>query len=325
MNASLIAVTVLAALAASTVVACGDARRAALLATDQVPDAGSAVAVDAGVDASDASAPATRPDAGVRDSAPPAPAPACDPGKGWGPSAEIFLPGAAAKTLDAISADEYTVAWSSSDGVVRVADRLTLPGSFGQPQELSFTFATGERVALGADGRSLYGVRADGRGLTMLDRASRDDAFAPSDGVVLSNLQAELDAMAQDERVADLVMGASDTALLFRRVGGAAPGLRLAMRVMPSDAWSTTQPFAAQPELSMVGGRARRPTGLSADLRALYFLDESSGVSRVAHFPYDGAVASIFLDAAAQERAQPSRDCTTLYFSSGGKIFSAPR
>ncbi|NOU34790.1 MAG: hypothetical protein HOO96_43420 [Polyangiaceae bacterium] len=322
MKASLLAMPLLSALALA---ACGDARRAALLGTDQVPDAGEPVTVDAGLDASaEAALPQPRRDAGP-DAEVPTPAPVCDPAKGWGTPVELALPGGEAKTLDAVSGDEYTVAWSTGDGTVRVADRTTIPGAFAPAQVLSSVFASGERVALGADGRALYGVRPDGRGLLVLTRPSRDEAFAPGDGSVVANLQGELDAMASDERIADLVVGSSDTALLFRRVGGTSPGLRVALRVMPGDAWSASQPFAVQTELSMVGARARRPTGLSADLRALYFLDESSGVSRVAYFRYDAVTASTFLDTAGQENAQPSRDCATLYFSTAGKVFAAGR
>ncbi len=322
MKASHLALPLLSALALA---ACGDTRRAALLDPVAIPDAGEPVAVDAGLDASaDAPPPQPRPDGGP-DAEVPTPAAVCDPGKGWGTAGELALPGSEAKTLDAVSADEYTVAWSSEDGAVRVADRATIAGAFAPPQVFSSVFASGERVALGADGRALYGVRPDGRGLLVLTRPSRDEAFAPSDGSVVANLQGELDAMAPDERIADLVVGSSDTALLFRRVGGASPGLRLALRVMPGDAWTASQPFAVQTELSMVGARARRPTGLSADRRALYFLDESSGVSRVAHFRYDAATASTFLDTVGQESAQPSRDCATLYFSTAGKVFAAGR
>lgn len=322
MKVSLVASSLLSVLA---LFACGDARRAAVLTTNTVPDAGSPVAPDAGKDAAaEATAPQPRPDAGP-DAIAPTPAAVCDPARGWSAPVELVLPGVEAKRLDAVSGDELTIAWSSGDDAIRVADRSTLPGAFAPPQVLTAGFASGARVALGADGRALYGVRPDERGLVLLTRPSRDDAFAPGDEGVLANLQGELDAMAPDERVADVVIGSSDTALLFRRVGGASPGLRLALRVMPGDAWSTSQPFAVQPELSPVGARARRPTGLSADLRALYFLDESSSVSRVAYFGYDALTASTFLDTVGQENAQPSRDCATLYFSNGGKVFTAPR
>ncbi len=312
-------------LSALTLGACDAPRRAAVLTNDTAPDSGAVVENDAGIDApAEGAPPAPRPDA-ASDAGTAAPAAICDPGRGWGLAVEVALPGVESKSLDAISGDEQTIAWSSSDGAVRVADRPAVPGDFAPPQIFSSGLASGERVALGADGRALYGVRPDGRGFVVLTRPSRDEAFAPSDASVVANLQGELDAMAPDERISDLVVASSDTALLFRRSGGAAPGLRLSVRVMPGDAWSTSQPFAVQPELSPVGARSRRPTALAADRRALFFLDESSAVSRVAHFGYDSLTASTFVDTVGQENAQPSRDCSTLYFSSGGKVFAAPR
>jgi hypothetical protein len=238
---------------------------------------------------------------------------------------EVVLGGGEAKALAAVTGDEASIAWTGDDGVVRVADRASALEPFGLPQALGAVLASGERVALAHDGRLLYGIRADRRGLVLWSRGARGETFSEGGSGVLENVSSELDGLGAGELVSDVVVAPSDRALVFRRVGGAAPGLRVADRVLPSDAWSRTTAFAPQPELAMTGVQARRPTGLSADLRALYFFDEAAGSQRVGYFPYDSPVATRFADLGAYRDAQPNGDCTRLYFTRAGKIVAAPR
>jgi hypothetical protein len=295
---------------------------------DAAADSGSVPGSDAG-DRLDAAVDATS-DAGPR----PLPGAACPVGSTWG--APVLEPFSTAQddVNPALAGNSLTLVWSTGSGnpVIHYVDRAQETDPWGQEQMLVSTAAplrAGERVAVTDDGLQLYGIAADGRSIVQLTRESVLGEFGPSSGGSVSNLNMALAAFAADEQVADLVLGASGLSLLYRRVSSTAPGLFLSLRLLTSDMWPVAMPFAKQAELLPSGGKVRRPTGLSRDLRALFYWDEVTSTERVGMFAFDAPVATVFEDLGARRGAAPNGACSRLYFSTSGAtsldIFGAPR
>lgn len=243
----------------------------------------------------------------------------CDPTRTFS-TATALVTTNGTEALPAIGADGLALAWiTPSDDVIHYAARPDLGSAFSGAKTLAPTgLATGERVALAHDALKLYALRSDRRAIVVFHRDSIDDAFTlDASDASAANLEAEL---AVGETFSDLVIGASGLTLIYRRVGGASPGIRLAQRVLPGDPWSSTEPFANQSELAVTGGKARRPTGLAADRRTLFFDDEVTGHARAAFFAWDATTSSSFVDLGARSGIQPTADCTTVYYAANGDL-----
>jgi len=255
----------------------------------------------------------------------PLPAAVCDPLQMWGAAAKIPLSTAQEDTLVSVTSDERSLTWITPiDNAVYYADRDDPAQPFGAAKILPTAgLALGERVAITFDGLTLYAIRSDRQGLVAFARDSRADSFATHGTLSLDNLNAEGASLGAGNYFTDLVV--SNTVLLLRVTGGASAGIRLATRALPGEAWSATSPFAAQSELAISGGKARRPTGISSDRRALFYWDEVSMTEKVALFPFDTATATAFVDIGDRASAQPNSLCTSLYYSATGDLFLAPK
>lgn len=313
--------------ALASLAACeGDAVVHSSLLTGEDPPAASATPMppsDAGARPGDAGV-----DADAQASAPPPSAPGvCDPSAMVGAGTKLGVGDGENKRLGAITADELGIAWQTpADGVVHYADRAAASDPFGEEQTLDATgLATGERVALAQDGLALYAIAADGRSVLAFTRSSRGDAFVGPGSALVDTLNAEGASLGAGERFGDLAIAGSGTALLLRRFGANVASLRLSQRVVPSDPWGATSEIGAQPELATSGGFARRPTGLSADARALFYFDQSSGTEKVAFFDEDATKASHFVDESTRGGLQPNLDCSAVYYDESGEIYVAPR
>jgi hypothetical protein len=250
-----------------------------------------------------------------------APKPVCDPTRTFANPSKLSVSSNAIEAMPTIANDGLTVAWiTPNDGVVHYADRADLQSAFSASKTIADAgLATGERVALSRDGHMLYGVRADRHAIVSFTRSSDGDDFVSSGTATLDNVDGEI---VNGESVSDVVVSATGLALVYRRVGGSSPGIRLATRVMPTDTWSTTVAFAAQTELTPIGQKARRPTGLSADKRALFFFDEVTEKQMVGFFDWDATTATTFADLGARTGTSPNADCTTLYYESSSDLWS---
>lgn len=282
-------------------------------------------AMDAADGASDAAM--ADADAGaVGDGAPPPPAPICDPTKTWAAGVKLAPSTSSIDDMSTVTGDETTLAWiTPGDGIVHYVDRVDASVAWDPARTLPGTgLAPGQRIALTRDGNHLYGIGTDLRSFVGFTRSSHVDPFVgPALDMTLADLNLEGSALAVGETFSDLVVGTSSTSLLVRLAGGSSPGLRLSTRVLPTDTWATTTAFAPQAEFDVVAGKARRPTGLSTDTRALFYFDEASGHEKVGFFAYDAPTASVFADLGAHTNAQPNDDCTVLYYTASDDLYSA--
>jgi hypothetical protein len=287
---------------------------------------GGSLVIDLGSDAATTTKPDASSDAGAADAADAAPIPdltaTCNPAKTWLNGVSVGVTTSSA-SLATINGSETSIAWLTEDDVVHYADRADTSSAFGADRTITSGVAPGERVALTSDGLTLYAIGADSRSLVAFVRGTTDDDFAAADSPLLDNLNAELAALESNATVSDLVVGTSSNVMLLRYVGGSSAGLRKAQRIMPTDAWPSTSPYAQQAELAVVNGKARRPTGLSLDGRALFFYDEVSGAQMVGFFAYDATTIAQFSSLGSKLDAQTNTDCTTLYFDDGSTIRSA--
>lgn len=257
---------------------------------------------------------------------------ACDPGAKYGAGVSLGLGVGQIKELSAIADDERTLAWiTPSDGVVHYADRVKNAAAFTGEQTLDGSaLAPGERVALEPAGLALYALAAGGRAIVQYARSAPGAALSLAPNLALpmltvAQLNAQLAAMPPAERLSDITLGAVGRTLVARHVGGQAPGLLRADRMMPSGGWSQLADFAAQGELVQSGNSARRPSGLSSDARALFYFDALTATSKTAYFDLDAAKASVFVDRGAWGRAQPNRDCSQVYYDVDGDLLVAAR
>lgn len=285
------------------------------------PDGGGGDAeVDAQADASDAAL-----DAG--DAGDAGPAPTCDPTRGWNAGVKVTSSTSGIDALSAVTGSESVLAWvTPADGVVHYVGRDSPQDPWGAEQTLAPNgLAPNEKVALSGDGLYLYALATSRRSIHAFTRTSRADPFSGPSNATVVDLNTEGGALSGGATFSDLVVGTSSTALVLRVAGGSSPGLRLSTRVLPTDTWATTTAFAPQSEFDVVLGKARRPTGLSTDRRALFYFDEVTGHQKVGYFDYDATLATQFTDLGVLGGAQPNEDCTVLYYDATADLYSATR
>ena len=70
------------------------------------------------------------------------------------------------------------------------------------------------------------------------------------------------------------------------------------------------------------GDLVPRPTGMSKDMRTLFFYDEAKKVERAAFRAGPGCAYTTVVDLGDRPGAQPNADCTALYFAAPRAIGS---
>jgi hypothetical protein len=315
-------------------VACSDAQRAPLIpitpydgGDPQRPDTG--VFVDAGLDASDASDGSNANDADADVFVPPAPV--CLPTATW--AASVVEPFSVAMEKDfspTIAGNALSFAWltGTTELTVHFVDRALDTDPWGAARTFVGTgLEPGEHVTMTADGLKIYGVATGGRGLVQFSRATRADVFGAGTvaGGELDTIRGVIAAYGAGEKVSDLVVSASGFALIYRKTSGIDFGLFISRRILLTDTWPAATPFGRQIELQPAATNLRRPTGLSADARALFYWDESTSTEKVAHFLFGATTASTFVDLAARRGAVPNGACARLYFYDDNDVLSAGR
>jgi hypothetical protein len=247
----------------------------------------------------------------------------CKPGAAWKNDSPV--PSIAAKGFDrfgSISDDELTVAWAANDGTVWVADRTSTTVDFAKPAQIDTSkhmAATGERPALGPAGLSLVIVSADGASLYAFGRSSQGATWAPTSQSEL----ASINGMVQGNmgQFSEPVLGADGVSLFFMFSVASAPPLLVESRYDgTAGAWLPANGFS-NPELQTTNpGQPRRPTGLSADGRTLFFYDATTATERAAWRDSLSSPFTYFDTLAAPTEASPNRFCTTLYFQGEGNV-----
>jgi hypothetical protein len=248
-----------------------------------------------------------------------APATLCSMTSGWGPSLTLAISTAADDFLGSLTPDELSLAWTTSDGgalQIEYADRPSLADPFGPARILSGAFAQ-DRAALSPDGLKLVLVNADRRGFTQYTRSLRTEDFGnPGSGPLASYAP---DLLPSGHSLADPVLAPDNKTFIYSEYGsGVVDTVHQSKRLFDGDPWSPGNVLGAV-ELQASGTDRRRPTGISADGRTLFFWDDTSAHERAGFFSLERAQFSRFVDLGQLRGAEPNAACTRLYFSGPGQ------
>ena len=267
--------------------------------------------------------------------------PRCDPSRAWTPLGAIpSVPQANFARLAGVSPDELTIAWTSADGAIYVADRSARNTSFGTATVVDTSSApvASDRAALAPSRVELVAVSADRRGFVAFNRSGVDAgaSWVAAAGSQFFNVSAMI-APDVAGAFSEPVLAGNRTSFFYALAfSGAAPQLFESTWDPASSAWTTG---AALPnaEFASTTSYATYATGASSDGLTLFFLDGSLGQERAA---WRGTLASPFdkfvtlagagLDGAPAQsflEATPNFRCDTLYFrgsaSNGNGAFVA--
>jgi hypothetical protein len=222
-------------------------------------------------------------------------------------------------TLAAVTPDELTLVWfrgTAASPTLWVADRASTAVGWSSPVAVPGGPFALDRVATERKGLRLGALKADRSGFVELTRAARGQPFTVADGATFANLSAELPA---DAKLYDPVVGENDATLFYSIVSPSSPPsaatIFFATRFNPSSVWPSRTPSDEAP-FAPVDGKRRRPTGLSADGRGLFFYDESTSLTRLAtRGPGPITPFTLFTDVGPYEAAQPTTSCKRIYYS----------
>jgi hypothetical protein len=257
---------------------------------------------------------------------PNAPVPKCNPGEGFSPIGPVpSVPETSLARFGGISADELSVAFTTSSGGVMVADRTVRSAPFATPHVVDTSAAplATDRVALSATGAWLVGVSAGRSQLVGFGRAGIGAAWSPSLPSVLANVNA-ITSETPGAVFHEPVLGADGVSLyaLFGPSGG--PFALLESRWSPSThAWMAPSVLSAAGLASVDATHRRRPTGASSDGLTLFFFDETANVERAAWRSSLASPFVQFVDIGVPEAA-PNKQCDTLYFQVTDEDAGAP-
>jgi hypothetical protein len=258
---------------------------------------------------------------------------ACDPAATWATGTLLSISTGHDDELDAITPDELTIAWTSNS-VIWYADRASTADAFGTPQDLdqgaSITAGTytANRVALSPDGLRIVVVSADLQGFSELTRTARTGSgstFASPDQTAFGNINADTPSGGS---VGDPVIGASDTTFFYSVYGaGDDNTVYRALRLTPTDAWSSGAALNVTSALQAQGSLRRQPTAISSDNRTLFFYDQVNSIERASWINEMTGQFDTYADLGAHINAAPNSACSVLYYSAAGAssvdLFSA--
>jgi hypothetical protein len=255
----------------------------------------------------------------------PLPTPVCPPGATWGQGTQLAISTAADDLMGAITPDELSIAWISTNGAsveVLYADEPSAEGPFATaamaPAASGFYAPT--KVALSPDGLRLLVVASNHKSFGVTTRSSRPGSFtlAPGGG--------EVDAInsniAEGEAsffVDDPVIGAGDTTFYYSFYGSGLVDTLLETTRTGTTPWpdgvslsGTAGAFASS------GSELRRPTGVSADDLTLFYWDDVDATEKVAWRPRTSESFGAPVTLGAFKGAAPNAACDKLYYSAPG-------
>lgn len=257
---------------------------------------------------------------------------ACSEGAKW--KTPKPLPGIAGdgeERLLSITPDELDVLFVR-DGSVLVAHRTKSSAAFGAATEVpiptDYDVAAG--AALSPDGKTLVVVTKAGQAFAALTRASRTSAFgAAADPSAFSSLNQR--AIQTMERYAAPVLAPNGQSLVFSGFTpepeqGFPEGVEGVARVYESH-WASGS-WQMPDSISdgfFDGTTAARPlpSGLSSDLRTLFYFDEGAMKQAARFRDRPDAPLNVVVDLGAREGAVPNSGCDTLYYTSAGDVVTA--
>ncbi|HXX68651.1 MAG TPA: hypothetical protein VEK07_15795 [Polyangiaceae bacterium] len=253
--------------------------------------------------------------------------PVCREGITWSTIARVdSIAAAGFDQFGAISASALTVAWTSSEGVIYVADRTSNTGDFGAPGVVdpASTPLSNGRVALMPDGLEVIATLADGSSFTAFDRVSIGGAWLPSTSDEFKLIAATISE--SGGAFAEPVVSADGQSLFYLlTIGDALPILYESAWDSSSHTWQYGQPLTEAEFASQAGNDAdgaigtgglqvRRPTGASSDRRTLFFFDEVVGHERAAWRDSPSDPFDTFEDLPNLPEVAPDEDCFYVYF-----------
>lgn len=258
------------------------------------------------------------------------PLPVCRQGVGWSTLARVTS--IAANGFDrfgAISASQLTVAWTTSAGVIYVADRTSNTGAFGTPAALDpgAIQLANDRVALGPTGLLLIAPLADGSSFAAFVRSSIGAAWAP-DPSTPSEFHTIASALAEPGGAfSEPVVSADGLSFFYLlALGSGLPELYESTWDAVMGQWAYGNPLPNAEFAITDASQVRRATGASSDRRTLFFFDEVSGNERAAWRDSPTSPFTQFADLPSLPEAAPGGDCVTLYFhgsdASGEGLFT---
>jgi hypothetical protein len=302
-------------------------------------DAGIKPAVDAGPERD-----ATAHDARIRSEAggeaeagPPEPPPVCPTDVEWGDGTVLSL-STGSDDFGAITPDELTLVWTSGGDAggftVSCADRTASSASFGTPQVVPLaagSFVPGS-VSVSPDGLRLV-FQAPDTTFFVLTRASRGSAFAASMTTSeFAIINAEISGGEIIEHLGDPLIGASDETFYYSRYpAGVGQNIATVFEADRSGSapWGDGTAINGAAIEETGGGQRRRPSGISADGRTLFYWDDASGAEMMTWRATPTGAFATAISIGARTGAEPNADCTAIYYSaaaSGGtSLFMASR
>jgi hypothetical protein len=271
-------------------------------------------------------------DAGTADAAEAGPPPVvtpsvCATGASWLAGTQLGVSTAADDQMGAITPDELTIAWTAVTGTipsVMVADRFATTSPFGTAMAVPVSpgFYAADKVALSPDGLRLVLVRSDYKSYGVIARTARGLAFAPPPQDGEFNLINSTPTMGElAVRVGDPMIGAHDTSFYYSLYGGGLLDTILeSTRADTSSSWPNGAVLRATGNaLQQAGPYRRRPTGIAADDRTLFYWDEVDSAEKVAWRPTATTAFDHFETLGASFRgAVPNATCDKLYYSAAG-------
>lgn len=247
---------------------------------------------------------------------------ACPKGYSEVPGTAVSYAMSSDDLLAGITWDELTIAWATQSGgvpTVQYADRTSRDGAFGTPRTLPDALGkVQDKVAFSADGLTLIVVSHDGLAIKQVTRASRSAAFDAS--TVTSKPFERLLASSGEPgstatKVADIVLSYDGKTLWYTDLNKTS-GSSIRVSVRLTDGTFDFPNAVTTPRLRMDAGSRRRPTGISADSRVLFFWDEVDETGYTAFRTGSSIEFGEFYALAPNgKRAMPNDTCGRFYAS----------
>jgi hypothetical protein len=256
----------------------------------------------------------------------------CREGITWSHLARVTsIASAGFDRFGAISASALTVAWTTSAGVIEVADRTSNTGAFGAPAPLDTgtVQVANDRVALAPSGLLLIAPLAGGSSFAAFVRSSVGAPWGPDPSIpdpfhTLASMLTE-----SGGAFTEPVESADGLSLFYLvTVGPGLPEFYESTWDTAMGQWAYGDPLP-NPQFATpdAASQVRRPTGASSDRRTLFFFDEVSGIERAAWRASPTSPFSEFVDLPSLPEASPSGDCVSVYLrgsdASGPGLFVA--
>jgi len=282
-------------------VACSDEPTVVTPLDAAVPprESGSAPALDGA--ALDGSADAT----GERDPCAPSGAPLCAPGAVWDAPVAVVQ-----GRFVSITPDELHLVVAQADDAgttLRVFDRAAVTDTFSASQVFGFP-VDGSGASLSKDAKLLV-VTRNGRP-QLSTRTGAGVAFGVPDGTVFpfgdEGQRFRAPVMLENDAMFLTAFGASVGQLGFTLVDKVGAIYRPETQVYPQPELENTSPD---------GAAVKSPTGMSTDLRTLFFYDEEKKVTKAAFRPAPGCPYTTFADLGDRPFAMPNAACTAIYYA----------